>query len=749
MFYFIWVLAFLSSCTGLRKIPDGEFLYTSGTIEIPETEKESRKAEKIVEEVLTPEPNSSLFGMRPQLWVYQSIGDSVKGPIRKWIRKTFGQKTVLLSDFDPEQVAAVMQNHLFHDGYFNAEVSASVEKQKRTAKVLYTASGLQPYHIDSIVWPAVTPLDDSVLKVVLRNTSLKKGDVYRLSALQDERERIASALQSSGYYYFSDNYLFFAADSSLGSRNVALQLMINPETPEMAFRKYYFRKLILNATYNPADPSNDTLRFGATTIITDGFLRPEVLLRRNFIEPGAVYSKHNYKQTYNKLSSLGILRYVKPSINRFENTDSLDVYFDLVSRYPLSFNASVDFSTATNNYTGPGVNLGLTQRNIFGGAEVLSIQLDAQYQMQIGNRDEYFYSIGLNSELAFPRFFPFHSLSGDRTSDVTTSLQLGGKMQDRVGVYTIASGKTSLVYRISRKKSLGHYFSPFELTYVKLLESSAQLDSIMTENPYMRQSFEEQFIPAGWYKIVINNFSDAALQSNYYASVKTEFAGNLFSLMSDVLGAQKSDSGYYTFAGQPFSQYFRYEADFRYYIGKPGKSRLALRFFNGAGIPYGNSDALPYIRQFYSGGPDGLRAFYARSIGPGTLTPPEEAEDQITNNQTGEVKLELNAEYRFPIAGFLKGAFFVDAGNIWMINDGQGEDARFHFDSFYKELAVGAGTGFRLDFSFLLLRFDFAFPLRKPWIEKNNGWVIDDIALGKSSWRKDNLILNVALGYPF
>ncbi len=740
----------LNGCAGLRLLPDNEILYTGAELKAEASKAaDKRIAENVMQEVLTPESNPVLFGMRPSVWVYESIGDSVRGPIRKWLRKTLGSKPVVMSDVQPAKVAEVMQNHLFHNGFFNAKLSVAQINHGKTTSLRYTANGITPFVINKVSWPKSTPLNDTILSQILKNSIIHKGDRYRLDLLKEEQNRIVSALQSKGYYFFSDAYLLFVADTTKNKNKVDLQLLIKPETPKMAFRQYHYRSVMINATYAPNDADNDTVFNHGICYITDSRLKTDVLFRRTFVFPGDIYSKKDYNLTYDKFSSLSLFRYLKPSISRYKLTDSLDVYFDLVPRFPMSFNTSFDLSSSSNNYAGPGIGVGLKHRNIFHGAEVLSLNLDGQYQAQLGKSSEYYYEIGLSAELLFPRAFPFKFKEQLREYNVFTSVKLGGRYQDRVGLYTLASLNSSITYQLSSSKNTVFYFAPIDLTYIKMLQSSDGMDSILTENPYLQQSFEEQLIPSSWVKVVKNNFNKKGLSNNYYLSLKLEGAGNLLNAASGWLSLPVNDSGRYTLVGQPFSQYFRFESDIRYYFNIGRSSRLALRWFSGAGIPYGNSAALPYIRQFYCGGPDDLRAFYARSIGPGTVIPPEGGENTLKNNQTGEVKLGLNAEFRFGMLGFLKGALFLDAGNIWMLNDSYGNEGKFAFNRFYKELAVGTGFGLRMDFDFLLVRFDLALPLRKPWIEENNGWVANKIAFGSSNWRRDNLILNIALGYPF
>jgi outer membrane protein assembly factor BamA len=236
-------------------------------------------------------------------------------------------------------------------------------------------------------------------------------------------------------------------------------------------------------------------------------------------------------------------------------------------------------------------------------------------------------------------------------------------------------------------------------------------------------------------------------QIQFFFQFRSEVAGNTISLIKRIAGDEVSSENPSTLAGSIYSQYARFSIDGRGYFIMPDKNKFAVRFFAGVAAPYGNSSTLPYTRQFFSGGPNSIRAFPINSVGPGIVQ--QDRENRILQSG-GDVKLEMSAEYRFNIYRFFKGAIFTDAGNIWLLKSNPASTGNpFSFSSFSQELALGAGLGIRFDFSFVILRFDLATPLRKPWLEDNNRWVFDQINFGSSSWRRENLILNIAIGHPF
>jgi hypothetical protein len=293
-----------------------------------------------------------------------------------------------------------------------------------------------------------------------------------------------------------------------------------------------------------------------------------------------------------------------------------------------------------------------------------------------------------------------------------------------------------------------HELNPINVSFTSYSNKSDAFIGLLNSNPFLKRSYEERFIAGATYSYTYNEQVVPEKKMQYFLQFTSEIAGNTFSLAKLIAGGKISSDNPARIAGSIYSQYARLSLDGRSYFNFTNKNKLVFRIFAGAGLPYGNSSTLPYIKQFFSGGPNSIRAFHINSVGPGTV-------QQIVSNNGffqsgGDVKLEMNAEYRFGIFRFLKGALFTDAGNVWLLkSDPANTGSPFIFSGFLNEVAVGAGIGLRIDVSFFILRFDLATPLRKPWLEDNHKWVINQINFGNSSWRGENLILNIAIGYPF
>jgi outer membrane protein assembly factor BamA len=419
----------------------------------------------------------------------------------------------------------------------------------------------------------------------------------------------------------------------------------------------------------------------------------------------------------------------------------------------------------SNNFVGPGFSLTFTNRNFLKGAELFQLKLTTGYEAQISRQQSGVlnsFELGAEASLAVHRFItpfsiPYHS----SRYLPQTQFKLGYNLQQRVGYFQLNSLTASFGYTWRESTSKTHTFYPVDINYVKLSNTSAKFDSIVNENPFLAKAFENQFIPGMRYSFTLNTqlqehttdkFSEShGRLSNFYFNGNLELAGNLLHLAQQKLG--NTESTPYTIMGSSYSQYIRTDIDFRYYLQLDRHNKIATRFLAGLGYPFGNSTTLPYIKQFSIGGANSIRAFPARSLGPGTYNVRTDTSVHTKTffiDQRADIKLEGNVEYRFDIIKALKGALFVDGGNIWLLNDEQNRPGgKFKADTFLDELAIGTGAGLRFDFNFFVLRFDLGFPLRKPFLPPANRWVINEIDFGSSTWRNENLLFNIAIGYPF
>jgi outer membrane protein assembly factor BamA len=398
------------------------------------------------------------------------------------------------------------------------------------------------------------------------------------------------------------------------------------------------------------------------------------------------------------------------------------------------------------------MNMSILNRNTFGGAELLNLNLAGSFEAQLGNKNENLYSYSYNPqvELTFPRFLlPFNIKASNSFYVPKTSLLLSYNYTKRVNYFDMRTFR--FVYGFKWKENIRkeHELNPIDISYTTIGNKSVAFNELLDSIPFLQKSYEEQFIAGGSYSFTYNEQMLTGKKLQSYFHLNSELAGNVFSLANGIFGNKVSSENPSKVVGSIYSQYAKLSLDGRSYLNFKDKNKLAMRVFAGVAQPFGNSSIMPYTKQFFSGGPNSIRAFQINSVGPGTFY--QDTGRRGFLQMGGDVKLEANAEYRFGIYSFFKGALFVDAGNVWLLKSNPANTGSpFMFSKFMNQMAVGTGVGLRIDVSFFILRFDLAMPLRKvPEDEDNFRWVTNEINFGSSAWRSDNLVLNVAIGYPF
>jgi outer membrane protein insertion porin family len=761
-YYLILISLLLTACTGLRNLPPGEKLYTGADVELEQVDRLDKKKKRFIkstaENAVRPEPNKSYLGMRPQLWLYNMAGEAPKGKIGKWLKKT-GTAPVFFSSVKPSVTSSVIDASLFNIGIFNAHTGFEIIDKERTSKLIYTSHIHKPYTISAYNY-AIT--HDSLSVTIVKeeeDSFIIPGKDYNLNMLKNERERMDALLKDKGYFYFNPDYLLFKADTSATDQTVSLTIHLKDSLDENALTAYRINQVTIDQDFslNADTTTNNEFGFNFQNAIFRGEesamnIKPRMLLQSVFLRKGELYSRRNHTITLNRLMSLGNFKFVQVKFSDSDTTapDYLDVEILLTTMPNRSFRASLDIVSKSNNFAGPHLNLSLLNRNTFGSAELLKMSLAGSFEAQLGGGERlYSYSIGPGLELIIPRFvLPFNIKQNQSLYVPKTSISLSYNFMSRIEYFDMHTFKFSFGYRWKENIRKEHEFNPISLSFASISKQSDVFRELLESNSYLKVSYEEQFI-AGWNYTFTYNEQVMPLKRMQYLMIGTaETAGNLFSLGKIIAGEQPSPEDPSKVIGNVYSQFAKLSVDGRGFYRTGGSNKLAMRIFAGAGLPYGNSDVLPYTKQFFSGGSTSIRAFQINSVGPGTYF--QDGGSTGFLQLGGEIKLEANAEYRFTIYNIFKGALFVDAGNVWLHKSNPSTaGGEFKFSTFYKELGVGAGFGVRLDISFFLLRFDLAMPLRKPWLADGDRWVFDQIQFGHPDWRRDNLVLNVAIGYPF
>ena len=751
----------LASCTGTKHLPQGEKLYTGAGIKLESSDHIGHHKKKVIkttaENAVRPKPNKKIVGLRPKLWLYMIAGENPRGKLKKWLKK-IGEAPVLISSVKPTVTAAIIDARFFNIGIFNSYTQFKIIEKKHTSNIIYTSHIHVPYTLKEIIY-AIS--DTSLSRIILpdkKKSLIKAGDDYNLEKLKSERIRIDAMLKDSGYFYFDPDFLLFKADTSIKNHDVTLRLTLKDSIPEKALTVYRINKVFIDQNFSLSEDTSkpkDTILYQGNYFFgkeAEMRIRPKVISRSVYLLKNEIYSRKNHNITLNRLMTMGNFKFVRMNFSDSDTTAAgfLDVTILMTPMPEHTFRADLEIVSKSNNYTGPRLNTSLVNRNTFKGAELLNLSLASSFEAQLSGTNKNLYSFSVNPqvELYFPRFILPFNIKTSSLYIPKTRLSLSYIFSQRVGYFDMHSLQFTYGYKWKQDIRVEHELNPINISYSKLSNQTAAFSKLLATNPFLKKSYEEQFIAGGTYIFTYNEQVLALKKIQYFFQLSTEAAGNAFSLVNTITGKKISADYPSSVIGSVYSQYARLSIDGRVYYNFRDNNKLAMRVYAGVVKTYGNSSVVPYSRQFFSGGPNSIRAFSINSVGPGTYN---QKNDSIGFLQLGgDVKLELNSEYRFGIYRFFKGAIFADAGNVWQLKSNPSTlGDPFSFSRFVNEIAVGAGVGLRVDLSFFVLRFDLATPLRKPWLEQNNKWVINEINPGSSAWRKENLILNVAIGYPF
>ncbi|MEN7546637.1 BamA/TamA family outer membrane protein [Rapidithrix thailandica] len=762
--YFIGItLLLLSGCTGLKTLNKGEKLYSGAEIHYKGKGKKSLKGkvEAELEEVIEkPVPNEKLLVSRPKLWLYRIAGTPKKEKgFKYWMKNKLGSPPVLSTEADPERASLLLENRLANNGYFAAKVDYELLQHPKTMGVRYWAELQNPYYLDSIYFPeGDTPLIQAIQEQK-KESSLEPGSMYNLTGLKYERARIEAALKEQGYYFFHQEYLLFKVDSTVGDKRMHVYLDLKEEIPEKAKHPYTIRNI-----YVYLDQNRNSLPEGQDTLKIDQYyffegrrkVKPKALIHNILLSPGETYSGLAFQRTLKRLNALDIYKFVNVSFEETGSGAQLDMHIELLLNPKRSLQMEFNYVTKSNNYTGPFVSITQSNRNLFSGMENLSLRLRSGFETQWGQEqnNQTSYELGLEGEIRFPKAFLPLVLGEQRSRRylAQSRLKAGVTLLNRPRYFKTASFDVSFGYRWWTTERNSFSFDPVAVNYIRLLEAHEGLDSLLQVNKQLEDQVGNQMILGNRFVFTYNTPFTPKDLTYFYWNVDIEMAGNLMYLGDKIFGGRTaSEGGPRNALGVPYVQYAKVSNEFRFYKRLSKNSLWVNRLFVGVGYPYGNSELIPYAKQYFVGGANSIRAFVARQVGPGSFLAQNLQENQVFLDQTGDIRLELNTEWRFPVFSYLKGALFVDAGNVWLVRKDElrkGEGV-FSMDRFYKELAVGAGFGLRLDVEFFVLRLDWAFPLMIPYLPEGERWVGGEVNPLKKEWRQKNLLFNLAIGYPF
>lgn len=767
--FLLLAILLLNSCSTTKRLKENEYMLVKNEIKVVKNHKEFSASN--LESLIQQQPNKKFFGIIPIKLIWNSMF------------RNSGEPPVILDKSLIEESKTQMVQYLNNSGFYGSSIQDSIatvgNEKKKKRKVVYELTLSKPYRIQKIDYNIP---DTHVFQTVMSENNkmlIDSGQIFNSFVLDKERSRITSLLNNNGFFDFTKDYIFYEADSSLKSRKVNLTLNIrkyNPmgstsETKTDGIHKiYYINNIYIRPDYIPY--LSDTISYD--TLVRNpqrknqpypyryNFIfrkplkiKPQVVSRSIFLGNEKLYNATDVNQSYKKLNELRIYKYVDIKFERSDSSKSrspetnyLDCYINLTRNPVHSYSVETQVTNSGGDL-GIGGYLVYSNKNIFRGAEVLSIRLkgamEAQESTVVDNPDQrdflFFntFEAGVETNLYIPKFLaPINPDIFNRYFRPKTNLNIGYNWQDRIEYNRIITN-VSFGYEWSETQFKNHIFIPFDINLVKV-QTTPEFDSILSTEPQRYQDqYTDHLILGLKYSYIFNNQELNKAKNFMYFRGNFEMAGNVLDLLENVVGKEINDEGYRTVFGIRYSQFAKTDFDFRYYITINKKHSVALRSFFGIAIPYGNSIDIPFEKGYYGGGANGLRAWPLRYLGPGSYKTSGNNIERV-----GDLMLEANAEYRFVIYKFFTGALFYDVGNIWLLSENETfPGGKFEFKSFASELAMDIGVGVRLDFSYFIFRVDFAQKLRDPELDKGHRWVPGN----KKDWF--NLIVNLGIGYPF
>lgn len=721
-------------------------------------------AKEEVEAVLSYAPNGALMGSsfitHPfpiKLLIYNKYAGS-KRRFGKWMFNTFAAKPVLISNVNPRMRTVVAKNTLRSRGYFRAQTSYEVLPDARDTlkeRVRYAIHPGPLYHLDSVSYVNFPHTIDSVMRRNGGRPLLRRGDPFSVVTLENERSRIVKALREQGYYYQRNEHISFRADTLQTPMKVKLQVQPSPTAPKEAMKPYYIGNTRVNI-YKHGDRrivDSLTMRggfsFGYSRPADKPLLKPRTIWRSMMFHRGDLYRQSLNDLMQDGLASMNIFSSVRinyvPRQNKEGADDTLDIVVNATLDKPYDAEFQGNITGKISGQVGPGASFSFSKHNAFRDAETLTFKAWGSYEWQTGANTEgrssllNSYEYGLSGSLSYPRFRFFGLGLGRKLSRryvSSTAIDLQARWQNRAGFFGRVSWSGGVNYTLQHKRNIKHEFSPLTITYDQLLHSTARFDSIVAANPALYVSMRDQFVPSMSY-----TFSWAGSPkhpSSLVLSLKE--ASAVVSSIYAICGEPYSQEGK-KLLGVPFAQFVKGAVQYTRQVPLTRRSQLAMRAFGGIVYSYGNAKVAPYSELFSVGGANSIRAFGMRTIGPGSYHPKRSQYSYI--DQMGDLKLEANIEYRFPIIGKLQGATFIDAGNVWLLRESESQQGgKFSFKDFGKQIALGTGVGIRYDLDFLVLRFDLGIGIHAPYDTGKRGYY-NMPSFGKS------LGYHLAIGYPF
>ncbi|MBR5843084.1 MAG: BamA/TamA family outer membrane protein [Bacteroidaceae bacterium] len=756
------IVCAIVACSPTRHVPEGEYLLDHVSIKTDTKEISASNLKTYIQQ----NPNYRIMGILPlQLTLYNLSGKDTTNFFNRWLRN-LGDPPVLYSEEAMESSCYQLSKALSNMGYIHAEVTADTIVKNRRMNITYNVKANEPFYIDTLIFDFPEADIDSIVRS--QPTLIKEGMLLNRSLLNQERDRLTAQLRNNGYFSFIKDYITFNADTMATSRGVELSVALHPMPSVVDVRKPrsydYYHRYYINKVYVITDPLLNNLNLSDIDVSNaipykhveivygdNKYLSKQAIADNCFIEPGRVYNTDDINRTYTSFGRLTYLKSINIRFAQHEMSDEnnlLDCYIFIAPGRAQNISAELE-GTNSEGDLGVAAQLSYQHRNIFKGSETFTTEIRGAYESVSGTIqgiiNNHYTELGGRMSLKVPKFvFPFISNDFSRRILATTDFDVSLNYQQRPEYTRIIAG-AGWRYNWSRQRHR-HRLDLLDLNYVYLPQyMEGFLEQIAPANPLLRYSYEDHFIMGVGYNYYTSNISqnmpmqNATLRNAYTLRSSIETAGNLLYGISNAIGAP-SDDGYKIF-GIRYSQYIKANIDYSYLHNFNKRHSLAMHAGFGIGLPYGNSTVMPFEKRFYAGGANSVRGWSVRSLGPGSYNGYNNYNSFIY--QCGDIRLDLSIEYRAKLFWKVESAIFIDAGNIWTIDDYETQPGgAFRFDTFYKQIALAYGLGLRLNFDFVVIRADFGMKAYNP-ADNAVKW-----AIANPNFKRD-FAWHITIGYPF
>mgnify|MGYP003749032591 CR=1 FL=1 len=765
----LWTFCF-SSCNIYKQIPEGSSVLTQNQINILGQEKDFINDffyKDDLYKIPAQKPNKSILGIPVSMHIWAFYNQRKVTKFSQFMKTKVGNPPVIFDSNKIEKSRVAFENYYFNIGHLDNRVEVSYKNKKKKATVEFNIYPNPPYRIRNIIVDTITPIQKDIYTEDYKSYLLE-GDIFNINNFNDEINRLTAVAQDKGYYSFNKEFIKFKYDTFRSTHEMDVYVKILEESDSSIFKKYkvdsVFVLLNTNSEKITTKEDKEITQFNNVQFVQTTPKNYNEKFLSNFIYQyhDSFYSKSDINYTIQRLNELNNFKLINSTIN-LKSADKrvLDLYYSLTPfpRRNITFGQYVYNSTL--GFIGAQPTVTFTNRNLTKNADKLNLSLSGAIEFNAYLNQNKNYSglisrtdISLQANYNLEKFL-LPIIFSNKTKYLYNRTTFNGQYtySRRLGYYDIHNIGLTAGYEWTKKRNNSFSFAPLMFNAIIFPESSVtdKFKETLAQNPFLRASFNNAFILGSSFQMThYTQFGRKKLNVLNY-KINLEMAGNSAFLI-DKISPLSRNSETININGIDVSQYIKaqFEVSSSHKINKITSFHTRAKM--GLAFPFGNSSRLPYIKHFYIGGPYSLRAFQPRTIGPGIYNPSiyDTGTYKLPKDQLGNMVFEANAEYRFNIISFIKGALFVDAGNIWnsSIDYSNSELSVFKLSDFYKQLYIGGGMGIRADFTYFIMRFDLGVPIRIPYLTSND-WVIKDAKPLNSDWRGNNLVINIAVGYPF